>query len=303
MTCARLLKQGGRTCQRLPDGDKKVCSDPLVAPTWASCLVYSFGLGHDFTFDVAMAQLGCEVFVFDDDQYHDIYNNHPFIRIHFGHVRLGTKVLYQVVEDKVRNSTYAYMYRPLDNLMYLLGHTRASINLLKMDIEGDEWKVFNESIFKTDILARVGQLAIEIHMTDFLKPNITAEETVTALYKYIAFFTTLRSRGFRLAYYEPNYMSPTFATVAGITFSILAEQLWINTLFRPPPRRLYSNTRAYKAVEYILLLFLHNMSWPPRLPHRRRRCWLPSLRHALLGWQVTRWQLLTSHAPLTRCCW
>ncbi|MPC28316.1 hypothetical protein E2C01_021517 [Portunus trituberculatus] len=41
--------------------------------------------------------------------------------IHFGHVRLGTKVLYQVVEDKVRNSTYAYMYRSLDNLILKQG--------------------------------------------------------------------------------------------------------------------------------------------------------------------------------------
>ena len=69
-------------------------------------------------------------------------------RVHLGHVRLGTKVLYQVVEDKVRNKTYAYRYRPLDNLMYLLGHASASIDLLKMDIEGMEWEVFEESIFK-----------------------------------------------------------------------------------------------------------------------------------------------------------
>ncbi|MPD02283.1 hypothetical protein E2C01_097858 [Portunus trituberculatus] len=93
-------------------------------------------------------------------------------------------------------------------------------------------------------------------MTDFLKPNITAEETVTALTKYIGFFKTLRSRGFRLAYHEPNYLSPTFTTVAGIAFSILAEQLWINTLFHPPPRshhrhHLHHNTRAYKAIETV----------------------------------------------------
>ncbi|XP_050730118.1 uncharacterized protein LOC127005363 isoform X2 [Eriocheir sinensis] len=262
LPCAKLLMQGGRTCQRLPDGDKKVCSDPAVAPTWSSCLVYSFGLGHDFSFDAAMALMGCEVFVFDDDDLHDMYPSHPFPRIHFGHVRLGSRVLYQVVEDKVKNSTYAYLYRPLDNLMYVLGHAAATIDLLKVDIEGAEWEVFQESIFKTNILERTKQLAIEIHMIDFLKPNITLEETETALHKYISFFKGLRSRGFQLAHHEPNYISPTFTTVQGVTFSILAEQLWINTriaLTHPPPPRPRNahahapNPHAYaiRAIDYV----------------------------------------------------
>ncbi|KAK4327223.1 hypothetical protein Pmani_002280 [Petrolisthes manimaculis] len=150
--CTKLLKQGGRYCKRISDGDKKVCLDEILSTATkrpnGSCLVYSFGVGHDFSFDMAMSLLGCEVFAFDDDEYHSIYPVQPFPRVHFSQTRLGSFVLYQEVDNRIEDSIYTFLYRPLDNIMYILGHTEVTLHLLKVDIEGAEWDIFSKSIFE-----------------------------------------------------------------------------------------------------------------------------------------------------------
>ncbi|KAK3877250.1 hypothetical protein Pcinc_018048 [Petrolisthes cinctipes] len=160
--CTKLLKQGGRYCKRISDGDKKVCLDEILSTAAkrpnGSCLVYSFGIGHDFSFDMAMSLLGCEVFAFDDDESHSIYPVQPFPRVHFSQTRLGWLLLYQVVDNRIENSIYNYLYRPLDNIMYILGHTEVTLHLLKVDIEGTEWDIFSKSIFK------VGQIGGMVSM-------------------------------------------------------------------------------------------------------------------------------------------
>ena len=51
-------------CETWPqiDGVKKICLDDLLAAIKSdSCLVYSFGLADDWTFEENMAHLGCKV--------------------------------------------------------------------------------------------------------------------------------------------------------------------------------------------------------------------------------------------------
>ncbi|XP_031550099.1 methyltransferase-like protein 24 [Actinia tenebrosa] len=47
------------------DGAWDVCFDANVGLTPGSCIVYSFGIGRDFSFDDGMASHGCHVFSFD----------------------------------------------------------------------------------------------------------------------------------------------------------------------------------------------------------------------------------------------
>uniref|UniRef100_H2Z5M5 Methyltransferase domain-containing protein n=1 Tax=Ciona savignyi TaxID=51511 RepID=H2Z5M5_CIOSA len=62
--CNDVVEVGGKEDG---DGGYPLCSDAKlwVAPTSRRCLVYSFGVGDDFSFDEGMAGRGCEVHSFD----------------------------------------------------------------------------------------------------------------------------------------------------------------------------------------------------------------------------------------------
>jgi hypothetical protein len=48
------------------DGQKAVCMDRGVRPIPGKCLVYSFGIVKDWSFDVLMEKYGCEVYAMDE---------------------------------------------------------------------------------------------------------------------------------------------------------------------------------------------------------------------------------------------
>nr|XP_027220579.1 methyltransferase-like protein 24 [Penaeus vannamei] len=230
--CRKLVRQGGKLCRGKLDGDKKLCLDPIVRPTPNNCLVYSFGIGYDFSFDAAMGKYGCQVFSFDDDSAHELLDRNPYPRVKFLRLRLATGrgVKVERSYNPKTKSEYIYLYRPLDNIMYLLGHHEANVDVLKIDVDGPEWEIFEDSIFKTDILERTRQLSIEIHLSVFLNPNLDTGHPLTrTLHKYTRVFRGLEDRGFRLTHHEPNLFYPKFVVFANRTFNTFYEMLFVNT--------------------------------------------------------------------------
>ena len=71
------------------DGQKAVCLDPGLAPPPGMCVVYSFGLSDDWSFDSAMASYGCDVYSFDPSIQHPTMPNNSQ-RIHYFNMGLGT---------------------------------------------------------------------------------------------------------------------------------------------------------------------------------------------------------------------
>ena len=66
--CMVIKKFGGKwsSSAKIIDGQKPVCLDKMYKDIQnGNCLVYSFGVGDDFTFETAMAGLGCTVRAFD----------------------------------------------------------------------------------------------------------------------------------------------------------------------------------------------------------------------------------------------
>ncbi len=64
--CERMFDFGGSvihfpTMLGMFDGQKAICLDPEIAPRLNNCLVYSFGINNEWSFDEEMESYGCQV--------------------------------------------------------------------------------------------------------------------------------------------------------------------------------------------------------------------------------------------------
>jgi hypothetical protein len=66
------------------DGHKFVCLDKLYADVQSgNCLIYSFGIADDWTFEEAMAELGCTIRAFDPTIDGSTKPNYDQVKPHF----------------------------------------------------------------------------------------------------------------------------------------------------------------------------------------------------------------------------
>jgi hypothetical protein len=143
------------------DGQKAVCIDPQVTPQPGECLVYSFGIADDWSFDEDMEEYGCQVFAFDPSMNVEPHDHTP--GIHFYNWGLSDRDEIEI-RDNVKWRMYS-LSSVYDRLSARHGPNKI-IDYLKMDIEGSEWKVLPD-IIKTGMLSKVRQLGIEIHFQDY----------------------------------------------------------------------------------------------------------------------------------------
>lgn len=140
------------------DGQKAVCVDPKVAPLPDKCLVYSFGIDDEWSFDEQIGLYGCQVFAFDpsmNKKMHD-HNN----KVHFYDWGLGHLDENRTNEDSVwQMYTLSSIYEKL-----FIRHGQIDIDYLKIDIESTEWQVLPQ-IIESGMLSRVRQLGVEIHFS------------------------------------------------------------------------------------------------------------------------------------------
>ena len=136
------------------DGQKAVCLDRDVAPRPRKCLVYSFGVNYDWSFEDLMEKYGCEIFAFDPStNATEDYNRTSMA--HFYRIGLADRNHIDPVKHwKMRTLKTIYSD--------LLNHTGRIIDYLKIDIETSEWTVLPE-ILASGMFSKVRQLAIEFH--------------------------------------------------------------------------------------------------------------------------------------------
>ena len=71
------------------DGQKTICMDPEIKPEDDQCLVYSFGISGEWSFDEAMQAFGCQVHSFDPSM--DLGDHQHSQNISFHNLGLGDR--------------------------------------------------------------------------------------------------------------------------------------------------------------------------------------------------------------------
>ncbi|KAK3787669.1 hypothetical protein RRG08_031899 [Elysia crispata] len=136
---------------RITDGGWDVCTDPGYIPK-EPCIVYSFGVGDDFSFeDSIIRNYGCSVYSFDPDmkmQSQQRGKNSIFYR--------------QGLADSDRTLTNGWVMSKFETIRASLKQTSKKLSVVKMDIEEWEWEVLPD-LLATDHLKTVGQLLLELH--------------------------------------------------------------------------------------------------------------------------------------------
>ena len=154
--CPSLQRFGGKYhegCQYW-DGQKYVCMGELISDIEKNeCLIYSFGVAGDWTFEKAMGSFGCKVLTFDPSVNYkkELEINVSFEKLGLSNVPDQNKLLYT-----------------LSTILHSHGHTDTKITYLKMDIEGFEVDALLQ-MFESGALKNVQQIGLEYHLPDTAK--------------------------------------------------------------------------------------------------------------------------------------
>ncbi|XP_046555730.1 probable methyltransferase-like protein 24 [Haliotis rubra] len=143
--CNRKLRMG-----KLGDGGWEICDDPGYRPV-KNCIVYSFGINNDFSFDDDTAKnYECNVFAFDPSMNQASYQRSPRVRF----LRIGI--------DGRDYKKAAWDMLTLTSMKKMLNHTGRVIDVLKMDVERSEWPSIPNMVSSGE-LSKVRQFLVEYH--------------------------------------------------------------------------------------------------------------------------------------------
>lgn len=166
------------------------------------CIIYSYGIEDDTSFESAFLQRTkhkhCQLYMFDptiDGKSTSVqalleqYPNRAFFH------RIGLSYENMIISTKGT-------YRTLKSEMDL--HNHKFIDILKVDIEGNEFPTFRHIIdkeFRNQQSLPFGQLQIEIHL-----PSL-GKEKLRLYYQFQEWYEQLEASGLRAFYSEPNPIS------------------------------------------------------------------------------------------------
>lgn len=157
-----------------------ICKDYLPQQ---ECIVYSYGLGADWSFDVAAERYGCEVHGFDptnllwaqgmhgrDYQGIDYAHQYPSEKKIFHNWGLGAadRAVYppgSVPQEwpglgdpqLSKSNPEPWEMKSIENTLNDLGHIDKSISILKIDVEGAEWDALVALLSSEKMIAKIKQ--------------------------------------------------------------------------------------------------------------------------------------------------
>ncbi|XP_045136134.1 uncharacterized protein LOC123519048 isoform X2 [Portunus trituberculatus] len=159
ITCKNLRPFGGKP--PAPEaGMKMVCLDDKFIIKPGSCVVFSFGVGNEWSFEDEFDKFGCKVYAYDptmNKKDHQRSPNVKFFATGIGSFRgtmnvgMGKKWSMQKVDR-------------FENLVLQAGEDGREIDYVKLDVELSEIDFLQDMLFNSPhVLARIKQIAMEVH--------------------------------------------------------------------------------------------------------------------------------------------
>ncbi|XP_067678476.1 uncharacterized protein [Haliotis asinina] len=148
------------------------------------CLMYSFGFDSDFSFEDDVAKrYGCETHYFD-----------PKMKVMDGLKRQSGVTIHALTLSSDNGRTPSgWKVRTLATVKNELFHTEV-INILKVDIEDNEWRAIPE-MFQSGVMDKVNQFLLEIHVLSQSRTEPTKDEYIN----YLMLMRDIYIGGFRIA--------------------------------------------------------------------------------------------------------
>ena len=139
-------------------GAKLVCLSNRLRIDPNSCIVYSFGINDDWSYDVHARKFGCEVFSFDGKL--DIKSTQFMKKIYY----------YDIVLHSKDFNTRTTKYKTFKSIQNQLGHEHLLLDVVKLDIGKLEWEIL-PSLLKSGKLDFIKQLHVEFHWDRKMEPE------------------------------------------------------------------------------------------------------------------------------------
>lgn len=183
---------------------KKIFVDPSALSPRQPCIMYGVGIARDLTFEVAMKDQGCLVYAFDCTSPPYMKERAQDAGIHFYPWCIGKQHAFNPDNGYIKesDSNALTQFKSLVEVMETLQHTY--ISLLKMDIEGFEWGVF-ESLLTNDKTVWPQQLAFELHLEGTnpkaVNPDLVQGKDVDAMHNL---FFQLENVGYHVLFKQLN---------------------------------------------------------------------------------------------------
>ncbi|XP_040581517.1 probable methyltransferase-like protein 24 [Lepeophtheirus salmonis] len=182
------------------DGSKYICMDKfLPAVDNGTCLVYSFGIGDDWSFEDLLAESNCKVHAYDPTI------ESPSKRsknIYFYKIGLAVKSGKSVIKNNLKNNAeLKTKNKSLKDILSSNNDLSTIITYMKVDVEGSELKAFPTWV-SSGILKNVQQLGIEFHLG--LATLETDGKVISHILELLKSIQELHKQGFRLVSYSPN---------------------------------------------------------------------------------------------------
>lgn len=193
-------------------GDKNIVGLAQLTRGGRKCVVYGMGIADDSSFEQQMQERGCETHAFDCT----IDPSAPAVSgksFKFHNWCIGRRDNVSFKDNNYLKTDSSLQFKTMSETMKELGHS--SVDLLKFDIEGFEWQLFDTELLQSDNPPE--QLSFELH-TQKANPAYVPQKGVhdKGFVQVNRLFRSLFDMGYRVTSKELNSGDPACAEFVAV---------------------------------------------------------------------------------------